>query len=187
MPSVILKPGKERRLHDGHCWVYAGEIARITGDAADGNVVDIRDAKERFFGRGLLNRKSQITVRRFTTQKEELDATFFRRRITAALEYREERGVNEAFRVVFSEADLLPGLIVDKYGDCVVLQALTLGIEQRKREITGILNELLSPKAIVERSDVATRKLEGFRSRKACWPARPTVGRGCSYRNFPSR
>lgn len=149
-------------MHDGHCWVYAGEIAKITGDVSDGDAVDIRDAKERFFGRGLINRHSTITVRRFTTLKDELDTAFFRRRIEAALEYRQESGVNDAFRVVFSEADQLPGLIVDKYGDHIVVQALTLGIDRRKREITGILRELLSPAAIIERSDVPSRKLEGL-------------------------
>src|SRR5436309_812495 len=98
MPSVLLKPGKERRLIAGHPWVYAGEIAKITGDAADGDAVDIRDHKQRFLGRGLLNTKSQIAVRRFTTQKEDLDQEFFHRRIEAALRYRVH---GEAFRVVF--------------------------------------------------------------------------------------
>ena len=79
MSFVTLKPGKDRRLRAGHCWVYAGEIAKITAEAADGDPVDIRDHKERFLGRGLLNRTSQISVRRFTTQKEEIDQTFFRR------------------------------------------------------------------------------------------------------------
>ncbi len=166
MPSVILKPSKEHRLVAGHCWVYAGDIARITGEVADGDAADIRDAKERFLGRGLINRHSTITVRRFTTQKEEIDRTFLRRRIEAALEYRQERGVSDAFRVVFSEADQLPGLIVDKYGDHLVLQALTLGIDRRKRDIVEILRATLEPKAIIERSDVPTRKLEGLAESK---------------------
>jgi 23S rRNA (cytosine1962-C5)-methyltransferase len=159
MPSVILKPGKERRLIAGHPWVYAGEIAKATGDPSDGDDVDIRDQKERFLGRGLLNTKSQITVRRFTTQKEELDKAFFRRRIEAALKFRVH---NAAFRVVFSEADLLPGLILDKYDDYLVVQALTLGIDRRKPWIVEIARELLQPKAIIERSDVPVRKLEGL-------------------------
>lgn len=166
MPSVILKTGKERRLIAGHCWVYAGEIAKITGDPTDGDVVDIRDHKERFLGRGLLNRHSVITVRRFTMQKEEFDKAFLRQRIEAALEYRRERGVGDAFRLVFSEADLLPGLIVDKYGDYLVLQALTLGIDRRKPQIVELLRAMLEPKAIVERSDVPTRKLEGLEETK---------------------
>jgi 23S rRNA (cytosine1962-C5)-methyltransferase len=159
VPSVILKAGKEHRLIAGHPWVYAGEIAKITGEPNPGDEVDIRDHKERFQGRGLLNTKSQITVRRFTTQKEELDKAFFRRRIEAALKCRVH---NAAFRIVFSEADLLPGLILDKYDDYLVLQALTLGIDRRKPWIVEVARELLQPKAIIERSDVPVRKLEGL-------------------------
>lgn len=169
MPSVILKKGREHRLYAGHSWVYGGEIARITGDPKDGDAVDIRDHKDRFFGRGLLNTNSQITVRRFTTQKEEIDRAFFARRIEAALEYRRENtsiADAEAFRLVSSESDQLPGLIVDRYGDHIVLQALTLGIDQRKQQIVQILREMFEPKAIVERSDVPSRKLEGLEEAK---------------------
>jgi 23S rRNA (cytosine1962-C5)-methyltransferase len=169
MASVILKKGKDHRLHAGHCWVYAGEIDKITGDPKNGDAVDIRDNKDRFFGRGLLNTKSQITVRRFTTQKDELDKAFFAHRIETALEYRRENtmiGDASAFRVVSSEGDMLPGLIIDQYGDHVVLQALTLGIDQRKRHIVEILRDMFQPKAIVERSDVPSRKLEGLEETK---------------------
>ncbi len=147
----------------GHCWVYAGEIAKLTGDPADGDAVDIRDYKDRFLGRGLLNTQSQITVRRFTMQKEELDREFFRNRLQAAWKYRNDAAT---CRVVFSESDLVPGLILDKYGDHLVLQALTLGIDRRKPMIIEIARELLQPKAVIERSDVATRKLEGLEESK---------------------
>ncbi len=169
MPSVILKKGKERRLYAGHSWVYSGEIDKITGDPKNGDAVDIRDHKDRFFGRGLLNTNSQITVRRFTTQKEEIDRAFFARRLEAALEYRRENtsmADTEAFRLVSSESDQLPGLIVDQYGDHIVLQALTLGIDQRKGQIVEILREMFQPKAIIERSDVPSRKLEGLAEAK---------------------
>lgn len=169
MPSVILKKGKERRLYSGHSWVYSGEIDKITGDPKDGDAVDIRDYKERFFGRGLLNTNSQITVRRFTTQKEEIDKAFFARRIEAALEYRRENtsvADTEAFRLISSESDQVPGLIIDQYGDHFVLQALTLGIDQRKKQIVDILREMFEPKAIIERSDVPSRKLEGLEEAK---------------------
>ena len=162
MPSVIYKPNKEHRLVAGHAWVYAGEIARLTGDIKDGDAVDIRDHKERFLGRGLFNRKSQITVRRFTLDKEEIDRPFFRRRITAAKAYR----TGDTYRVVFSEGDQLPGLIVDRFGDVLVMQALTLGIDQRKPIILEVLRELFQPTAIVERSDVPSRKLEGLEETK---------------------
>ncbi len=167
MPSVILKPGKERRLKAGHCWVYAGEIAKITGDYAEGDAVDLRDHKDRFLGRGLLNTKSQITVRRFTAQKEELDQAFFRKRLEAAILYRDDLSLPLAGRrLVFSESDLLPGLVLDQYGDYLVLQALTLGIDQRKPMLIQLLRELLEPKGIIERSDVPSRKLEGLQESK---------------------
>jgi len=165
----MLKKGREHRLYAGHSWVYSGEIANITSEPKDGAAVDIRDHKERFMGRGLLNTRSQITVRRFTTQKEEIDKAFFGRRIEAALEYRRENtsiGDAEAFRLVSSESDQVPGLIVDQYGDHLVLQALTLGIDQRKKEIVEILREIVQPNAIVERSDVPSRKLEGLEETK---------------------
>jgi 23S rRNA (cytosine1962-C5)-methyltransferase len=168
MPSVILKPGKERRLMTGHPWVYSGEIAKLTGDPADGDVVDIRDHKDRPHGSGLLNRKSQITVRRFTTGKDELDRTFFRKRLEAALAYRKSvlPAATSSYRVVFSEADQLPGLIVDKFGDDVVFQALTLGIDKRKGTFIEILRDLFKPKSIIERSDVPSRRLEGLEEAK---------------------
>lgn len=158
MPSIILKPGKERRLLTGHPWVYAGEIAKATGEVADGDAIDIRDSKERFLGRGLLNRKSQIAVRRFTMQKEELDKEFFRRRIEAA----NSRRKGDTYRVVCSEGDQLPGLVVDRFGDHLVLQALTLGIDQRKALLVEVLRDVFKPKAIFERSDVPSRRLEGL-------------------------
>ena len=166
MPSVILKRGKDRRLQAGHCWVYAGEIAKITGEPANGDQVEIRDYKERYFGRGLINTNSQIVVRRFTTQKEELDTEFFRRRLEAAYSFRREMGLKDAFRVVSSEGDLVPGLIVDKYGDHLVVQMLTLGIDRRKPVLIDILRDLLQPVAIIERNDVASRKLEGLKETK---------------------
>jgi 23S rRNA (cytosine1962-C5)-methyltransferase len=171
MPSVFLKKNKERRLYAGHSWVYSSEIERITGDPdpRDGDAVDIRDHKDRFFGRGFLNTKSQITVRRFTMAKEELDRAFFTRRIEQALAYRREDtsiGDTEAFRVVSSEGDQLPGLVVDQYGDNLVIQALTKGIDQRKGQIVEILREIFQPRAIIERNDVPSRKLEGLEETK---------------------
>lgn len=147
----------------GHCWIYAGEIAKITGEPKDGDQVDINDHRGRFLGRGLINAQSQITVRRFSAPKEDLDRGFFRRRLAAAWSYRQGKGT---CRVVFSEADQLPGLILDKFGDHLVLQALTLGIDQRKTMLVELARELFSPAAIIERSDVPTRKLEGLAEAK---------------------
>src|SRR5437868_6037953 len=103
MPSVILKSGKEHRLVGGHSWVYSGEIAKITGDPDDGEAVDIRDHKERYLGTGLINLKSQIAVRRFTIDKDEINMAFLRKRIEAANAARS----GDTYRVVFSESDQL--------------------------------------------------------------------------------
>ena len=162
MSVIILKPGKERRLLAGHPWVYAGEIAQLSDDINDGDAVEIRDSKNRYHGRGLINQHSQITVRRFTTQKEELDREFFRRRIVVANAYRH----GDSYRMIFSESDQLPGLIVDRFGDQLVMQALTLGIDQRKPVIVEILRQLFPAAVIIERSDVPSRRLEGLEETK---------------------
>ena len=163
MSFIILRPGKERRLIAGHSWIYAGEIAAVHDKAQDGEAVEIFDHRKRSHGVGLLNRKSQITVRRFSTQKEDLNREFFYRRLAAAGAYRKRVvGDVSCCRIVFSEADQLPGFILDKFGDCLVLQALTLGIDQRKPMLASIARELFQPQAIVERSDAPTRKLEGL-------------------------
>ncbi|MCS7048136.1 MAG: class I SAM-dependent rRNA methyltransferase [Verrucomicrobiae bacterium] len=164
MATVVLKPGKERRLRAGHAWVYAGEVAKITGTVADGDAVAVRDAKGRPLGRGLLNRQSQIVVRRYTSGGEDFDEAWLRERIRAAESYRLAvyGGEVTSYRLVFGESDLVPGLVVDRYGDCLVMQALTLGVERRKREVLAILEREFGPRAIVERSDVHTRELEGL-------------------------
>ena len=161
MPSVILKKGRTTVCTPATAGV-CGRDRQITGDPKDGDAVDIRDYKERFLGRGLLNTKSQITVRRFTMQKEEIDKAFFARRIKAALEYRRE---NTSVAHASASALFLPRatrcpLHYHQYGDHIVLQALTLGIDQRKTQIVEILREMFEPNAIVERSDVPSRKLE---------------------------
>lgn len=164
MAFIRLKPGQDRRLRAGHCWVYASEIADISDDASDGEAIEILDHRKRCLGIGLLNRQSQIVVRRFSSQKEELDQKFFRRRLETAAA---RRAAAEARRLVFSEGDQLPGLVLDQFGDCLVLQALTLGIDRRKGMLTELCRELFRPRAVIERSDVPTRKLEGLDECKA--------------------
>lgn len=164
MATVILKPGKERRLRAGHAWVYAGEVARVTGTVADGDAVAIRDAKGRPLGRGLFNRQSQIVVRRYTLGTEDFDEEWLRNRLRAAEAYRQQLyGPRQtSYRVVYGESDQLPGLIVDRYGAYLVVQALTLGVDRRKPVVVRLLEELFRPHAIVERSDAHTRQLEGL-------------------------
>ncbi len=165
MATVFLKPGREQRARAGYLWIFAGEIARIDGQVDDGGIVDVRALRGEWIGRGFLNRNSALTVRLLTFGHEEIDETFFRRRLQQALAYRQRvLGALPAFRVVYGEADALPSLIVDRYGDLVVMQTLALGMDVRKPMLAGLLAELLQPRAMYERNDPPARHLEGLPS-----------------------
>ena len=179
MGCVYLRRGKLARLGAGHPWIYANEVARTAESPTDGDIVDIRDHKSRFLGRGYYNSCSQILVRRLTREHEEINEDFFRRRLEAAAALRQTQnqklpptarlasgGKTQNCRLVYSEADFLPGLIVDQYGPALVLQILTLGIEKHKGMLVEILREQFHPDVILERSDVVTRKLEGLQPTK---------------------
>ena len=162
-PTVILKPGEADRAVAGHPWIYAGEILRVTRPPSDGELVQVKDNRQRFIGTGFFNSKSKIHVRILAPDRVEVDENFFVVRIRAALEVR-KRHLPEAtsFRVVNAESDFLSGLIVDKYGDVLVLQITSLGMDQRKAQIIAALQKIFSPRAILERSDAASRKFEGL-------------------------
>ncbi|HHY45756.1 MAG TPA: rRNA large subunit methyltransferase I, partial [Firmicutes bacterium] len=174
---VVLKKGREERLRSGHLWVYRGEVAEIEGSAGPGDVVDVVDARHKFTGRGFISPSSNILVRILTRDPEEIiDEAFFRRRIERAIAYRAKVVPDaEAYRVVFGEADLLPGLIIDKYRDLAVIQTLTFGMDTRKETISRVIGELLKPRWIYERNDVASRKLAGLPLRRGLivGPTRP--------------
>lgn len=163
MATVILKPGKDARLGSGHLWVYEGEIARIEGSVPDGGIVDVRTARGRWVGRGLLNRQSTLTVRLLTHEHEQIDEAFFRRRLEQAIAYRRRVvGDATAYRLVYGEGDLLPGLIADRYEAVLVVQTLALGMDLRKAMLVDHLAALCQPGAIFERNDSAVRRLEGL-------------------------
>lgn len=166
-PFVKVKERCAERLRKGHLWVFDNEIKGAEG-YQNGDIVDVVDGRGRFIGRGYINDRSRIAVRILTFHEEGIDGAFFRRKIEGALRYRDELGISsrEAFRVLFSEGDLLPGIIVDRYGDALAVQILTLGIERRKETIFRILMDLLQPATIVERSDVEVRRKEGLEPRK---------------------
>jgi 23S rRNA (cytosine1962-C5)-methyltransferase len=161
--TVTLKPGKEERLGGGHLWNYAGEIRSLDGAVEPGEIVDVRAADRSFLGRGHFNPRSTIAVRLLTRRREPIDEGFFRRRLEAALALR-ERVVSEttASRLVYSEGDGLPGLIVDRYGDLLVMQTLTLGMARLEGLVVRLLRELVAPAAIYARNDAAVRRLEGL-------------------------
>lgn len=162
--KVRLLPGRPREERRQHPWIYRSEIAEITGNPAPGDVVDVVDARGRFIGRGYWNPRSQIAIRILTRDLGvKIDEAFFRERLQAALAYR--RTVVEdtnAYRLVNAEADFLPGLVVDRYGDYLVVQTLTLGVERFKPLIVSLLAEMISPSGIYERNDVSVRELEGL-------------------------
>lgn len=163
MTRVVLHRGKERRLLAGHPWVYQGEIQRIEGDPAPGEPAEVRDARGRFVGRGYINRRSQIAVRLLTWQDEPMDEPFLRRRMQAAIDFRRRNVTDaEAYRVIFGEADGLPGLIVDRYGDILVVQFLTAGIEALGKALVGLLLDMLQPRGVYARNDAPARELEGL-------------------------
>lgn len=169
MATVYLKPGKETRLLTGYLWVFAGEIARVDGEVEDGGIVDVRAHRGKWLGRGFINRNSNLTVRLLTSGHDEIDEAFFAQRLQDALAYRRRLvGEPSAYRVVSSEADLLPGLIVDRYGEVVVLQTLALGMDVRKAMLAEQMAQLMQAAAVYERNDPPVRRLEGLPS-QAGW------------------
>jgi len=163
LPTVLLRPGEADRIIAGHPWIYHGEILRVNQPPADGGLVQIKDHRQRLIGTGLFNSKSKIVVRVLSPDRVEVNEQFFEERIRAALAVRQKHlpGAT-SFRVVNAESDFLSGLIVDKYEDALVVQVSSLGMDQRKALIVAALQKIFSPLAILERSDMASRKFEGL-------------------------
>lgn len=165
--NVFIRKGAQHRLESGHPWVFQSEIDRIEGDFQPGDIVDVFNHRSRLIGRGYINPRSQIIVRILTREQEEINREFFVKRIAAAWKHR-QRFLHEPnyCRLIFGEADFLPALIVDKFGDYLVVQTLALGIDIHKETIISILDEMFQPAGIYERNDVPVRKLEGLDLRK---------------------
>ena len=163
LPTVLLKPGEADRIVAGHPWIYHGEISRVTAPPADGDLVQVKDHRQRFLGVGFFNSKSKINVRVLSPERIEVNEAFFEERIRAALAVRQKYlPAATSFRVVNAESDFLSGLIVDKYEDVLVVQISSLGMDRQKAQIIGALQKILSPRAILERGDMASRKFEGL-------------------------
>src|SRR5437764_3340157 len=163
MGGIVVKP-RARILH-GHDWVFSGEVLKVFGNPADGDVISLKDGKDRLLGSAIYNSKSQIVARRFSRRKQDLDLDFFQRRIAQAVEYRARRGIDSRpCRVVWSESDGLPGVIADRYGDHVVLQTLTLAMDMRKRLIVDSIIKVVGRVTVIERNDAAVRQAEGLES-----------------------
>ena len=164
MAGIVVKP-RARILH-GHDWVFASEILKVFGKPADGDVISLKDGRDHLIGSAIYNSKSQIVARRFSRRKQDLDLDFFKRRIGQAAEYRQRRKIdNQLCRVVWSESDGLPGVIIDRYGDHFVLQTLTLAMDMRKELIVKAIVDLFGEKiTVIERNDAPVRKAEGLDS-----------------------
>jgi 23S rRNA (cytosine1962-C5)-methyltransferase len=169
MGKVLLKAGRDRAVRNHHPWVFSGAVARVEGNPTDGDVVDVVDADRQFLAQGYINRKSQIVVRLLSWSADEpVDESVWSNRIARSVERRQvllNDQSTTACRLVYAESDLLPGLVVDRYGEYLVMQVLTLGIERRRAEIVQTLAELIRPAGIFERSDVDVREKEGLPQR----------------------
>ncbi len=161
--KAILKPHEEIRILEGHPWIFRSEVSEILGEIKAGGIIDVYNHKNVFIGRGYLNLASKILIRILTYQeKEVINDEFFERRIASAIKMRSDIRGNSSCRLIFSEADYLPGLIVDRYGDYIVIEISTLGMDVWRDTIVKVIRKLLNPKGIYERSDNASRKKEGL-------------------------
>ncbi len=161
MAGLVIRP--RARLFHGHDWVYSSEILKTFGEPQPGDVVSLKDGRDRLIGSAIYNPKSQIIARRFSRQRQDLTIEFFVRRIEQAIELREEFSIfRDICRVVWSESDGLPGVVIDRYGPHVVLQTLTLGMDSRKAMIAQAIQRTLAPDSIIERNDVPVRRAEGL-------------------------
>ena len=165
--KFYLHKGKNKRAEGGRPWIYIDEINEYDGEYENGDIVEVYNPKGYFIGKGYINDRSKITIRIMTRdQNEEIDKEFFRRRLQAAWEYRKTVIDTSSCRFVFGEADLLPGLTIDKFEDYYVVQISTLGMDKYRETIVDILVEDFGAKGVYERSDLATREIEGLEQRK---------------------
>jgi 23S rRNA (cytosine1962-C5)-methyltransferase len=164
--QVVLKKGREKSVLNRHPWIFSGAVDRVEGDPNHGDVVDVWDSRARFVARGIINQASQIVVRILTWDRDELIGEgFWRGRLERSISVRESLAADpltDAYRLVHSEADGLPGLIVDRYGPWLVVQFLSLAAEANKATIIDHLADLTAPQGIFNRSDEAVREKEGL-------------------------
>ena len=162
MAKAYLVHNKEFRVDSGHPWLFRSDIEHVSGNPLPGNAIDVHAQDGRFLGRGFFNPQSQITIRMLTRWEEPITRAFFERRIRQAWAYRQQIADVNSCRVIFAESDFLPGLIVDKFNDILVLQTLSMGMDRMKDTIVSLLQEIIAPRGIYERNDVPVRDLEGL-------------------------
>ena len=162
MAGIVIKP--RARIFHGHDWVYASEIRKLFGEPKAGEVISLKDYRDRPLGTAIYNPESQIVARRISRRKQKLDEEFFNRRIGQAIALREKSGIDlRLARIVWSESDGLPGVVVDRYGDHVVLQTLTLAMSLNREIIAKVLVDLLGPESVILRNDSPMLVAEGIK------------------------
>ncbi len=167
-PVIVIREERQKAVLRRHPWIFSGAVKTVTGDPADGDFVTVRAERGEFLARGYWNSRSSICVRLLSWDEDQpIDEEFWRERLRRAIAARQPlnrvaQGTPAAYRLVNAENDGLPGLVVDRYGEWLVIQALTLGIEVRKEMLAGLLEQLMEPAGIYERSDVDVRAKEGL-------------------------
>lgn len=165
MITLHLKPNHQKRIKDGHLWAFAGEIVENLRDLTPGDRVALCSSNGKLLGHGYVNPNSLIAVRLMTRGEEKWNNDLIRFRIESAVKYREAKCFGwDALRLVYSESDWIPGLIVDKYKDHLVLQSLTAGIERELDTIVSVLADVVKPQSIILKGNSPFRKLEGLSS-----------------------
>jgi len=170
LPRLALKKNQDRRVRGGHPWIFSNEVAGVDDAPEDGGLVDVFDSRGAFLGRAYYNRRSLICARLLTRGRDDIDLDFFVRRLERAVQYR--RTVlpdTEAVRLVHGESDQLPGLVVDRYGEWLAVQVLTLGMEVRSELVRKALEQVVAPRGAVKVADSPLRKLEGLSLERDLW------------------
>ncbi len=165
-PKIIIKNERIKNLQAGHPWIFSRGVKKVSEDAANGSVCGIYDEQYRFLATGYYNKNSEIRVRILSWKDEEINKAFFLQRFKTLRETKEEflPPDTDSYRVVFGESDLLPGLIVDKYANVLVIQLHTLGMDRLRDAVVEALKDIFQPGTIYERSDVGVRQKEGLKT-----------------------
>jgi 23S rRNA (cytosine1962-C5)-methyltransferase len=167
---LVLRKNQDRRIRGGHPWVFSNEVAEFEGDPRDGDLVEIADYRGAYLGRAYVNRQSLICARVLTRGRDEIDVAFFVRRIERAVRLREAMFPGErTLRLVYGEADQLPGLVVDRYENWLAVQLLTLGMEVRAELVREAIERVLAPRGVVRVADTPLRALEGLPLERGTW------------------
>ena len=165
--TVTLKKGAGRQLKSGGMWVYDNEIDTFSENVEDGGLIELHDFDDYFMGIGFVNRRSKITVRMLSRHEGEINEEFIKQRVKDAVSYRMDTVDTSSCRLIFGEADFLPGIVIDKFSDVLVVESLALGIDRFKQLIVDDLKEILKEygmpiRGVYERSDAKVRQLEGM-------------------------